>query len=192
VRPPGRKAAVVVVALVLVLVLVLVCARARAEPRVGDPNVLVFGADVSLGAAERTGGSLEPDRGARLDFSVDAFVLRSLSVGADVRFGATKTRDQGSSSELSTWARVGWARALGDWLVFWPRVGPRLGKTTLGPLREDALAVDVFAPIHLVPVRHLALGVGPRASFDLVRRAEGAPAPRAMEIVFATELAGWF
>ena len=186
-RSPWRPLAVLVV-----VALLFVSARAGAESRFGDPSVLVFGADLTLGAAVRTGGSLEPDRGARLELSADAFVLRSVSLGGDVRIAATKTRDQGGSDELSTSSRVGFSRALGDWLVLWPRAGLRLGKTTIGSRREDALAIDLFAPIHLLPVRHLALGIGPRLSCDLARRAEGRSVPRVTELVFATELAGWF
>lgn len=112
----------------------------------------------------------------QLQPSIDLFVVRGLSLGAEAGVGHTSVTLAGGYEASSSWSatfapRIGYAFAIADDVAFWPRL--RAGVT----VHEDAPAFPAIGPVYRASVdapivftlsRHVVVDLGPDLAYTKV------------------------
>lgn len=147
--------------------------------RFGSMGQWAFSNDSALAVS----GTTQSDGGTSVNLtlspSVDYFVFRNLSLGAFVGFRYTKAGDN-DAFRFQVGPRVGYNIYLADRWTLWPKAGISYARTrsssdvaTMGntqlvqEAKQNAIALNLFAPVMFLPVEHFFLGFGPFLDTDL-------------------------
>lgn len=111
--------------------------------------------------------------------AADYFVIRNLSIGGFLGIQYTKAGDS-DGLRFQIGPRVGYNIYLADRWTLWPKVGISYARTNFETQTDDegdaviirrttqnALALNLFAPVVFHPVAHFFLGFGPFLDTDL-------------------------
>lgn len=148
----------------------------------GREGQWTFSTDAALEFSRRT----QEDSPATTSISVfpatDYFLIENLSVGGVIGVGYTKAGDTRSTA-FKLGPRVGYNFELSPLLSVWPKLGFSYSHTKVETEREtmvgtavvrtsaetsnDAIALNLFAPIMLHPAPHFFAGFGPFLDVDL-------------------------
>lgn len=170
--------------------------RANASPAFADRGSFVFAWQFDVGAAHDPSAPLDKVSGtAILSPSLEAFILRRLSLGVAMGFG-WQSAPGASSSQISVTPRVGYAFPLARDLLFWPRAGfeleSRSVSTPNASTRILSDALSFYAPLSLVPLEHIEVGFGPTFTAEVAaRETSGNRAPLGTAFGLAVDLGGW-
>jgi hypothetical protein len=157
------------------LTVLWVSARASAQPpasseanaRLGERGQLAVSSDASLTIQRRTqSGSDGAITTITLVPAADYFVFHGFSVGGFVGLEYTKAGDS-HGTRFSIGPRVGYNVWLSERWSLWPKLGFSYAHTSGAGAKQDAVALNVFAPFIFHPVEHFFAGFGPFVDTDL-------------------------
>jgi hypothetical protein len=142
----------------------------------GGPGTLAISSDMNLALEGQSVSQGGPSSWVFIVApSADYFVIQGLSIGGEIAFTHTHTRetsDVGVSTSIdgntfSVGPRIGYNIPIGDLLSFWPKAGLLFSATSLAGVNGNALDVTFYAPLllHLAP--HFFVGLGPGVQTDL-------------------------
>lgn len=177
----------------LVVAAVLATAPSRAdEPRFGDRGTLAFGGDLGIGGEQGLDHGYDTRVDLELDPALDVFVARRLSLGVGSTLSYSFARSSPSSSLVSVSPRIGYAVPLGQVFALWPRLSVDLAYgTDQGGAHHRILSSTVFLPLDAFILPHLAVGIGPALTQQLVDRVDAGTAPATTTAQLLVEVAGW-
>ena len=146
----------------------------------GEPGQLAFSTDAALGFDRLTGDDRPATTTITIRPALDFFVIKNLSVGGVLGVDYVKAGDA-RSTIFTLGPRVGYNIALSRLLSVWPKIGFSYTYTKLKVDRDNdingadvsvtrdnnALALNLFAPIMLHPAPHFFAGFGPFLDTDL-------------------------
>jgi hypothetical protein len=134
----------------------------------GERGQLTISSDAALTIQRRTQSNSD---GAVSTISLapaaDFFVRRGLSLGGFIGLEYTKAGDD-HGTRFSIGPRVGYNAWLSHVWSLWPKLGFSYAHTSLsGGDKQNAIALNVFAPFLFHPVDHFFAGLGPFVDTDL-------------------------
>jgi hypothetical protein len=146
----------------------------------GAEGQMAFSTDAALGFARTTGDNRPASTTITILPALDYFVVENLSIGGYVGVEYVKAGDT-RATKFSVGPRVGYNFEISQLLSIWPKIGfsyaytkskTDLGETPGGMERSvtvdnNALALNLFAPIMLHPAPHFFAGFGPFLDTDL-------------------------
>jgi len=144
----------------------------------GEKGQMAFSTDAALGFSRLTGDNRQATTTITIRPAMDYFVIENLSVGGVVGVDYVKSGDTRSTT-FSLGPRVGYNFELSRLLSVWPKLGFSYAyskqKTTVGDgpaeisrtVDNNAIAINLFAPIMLHPAPHFFAGFGPFLDTDL-------------------------
>jgi hypothetical protein len=173
--------------------ILLTSAASRAdEPRFGDRGTWAFGGDLGIGGEQGLDQGYDTRVDLELDPALDVFVAQRLSLGVGATLSSSFARLSGSSSLVAVSPRVGYALPMGRLFAFWPRLSVDLAYgTETGAGHQRILSTTLFAPIDAFVLPHLAVGIGPALTQQVVDRTDTGTAPATTTLQLLVELAGW-
>ena len=182
----------------LVAALALASAPAHAdeppghEARFGDQGTVAFGGDLGIGGEQGLDHGYDTRLELELDPALDVFVLQRLSVGVDTVLAYSFARSSASASLVAVSPRVGYAVPLGRVFALWPRVSFDIvyGTDAEGG-HHRILSTTLFVPVDGFLLPHLAVGIGPALTQQLVNTSGTATVPTTTTAQLLVELAGW-
>ena len=138
----------------------------------GSPAGL-FGSKGQLTLSSETGVSVSHTSGISkteltLHPALDYFFVNNFSVGGFVGIDYAKTGSV-SSTQIGIGPRIGYNLSFSERVSFWPKIGLSYATAT-GSVEvagqsvsttDSHLALNIFAPVMLHPVKHFFLGFGP-------------------------------
>jgi hypothetical protein len=159
------------------ILLIASSAHAQAE-RLGDPGQIAISSDAALSIRE-TNLSGGPDAlTIELAPAADFFVVHGLSVGGSISLSYAKSGDS-HATRFGIGPRVGYNISFTNLLSLWPRIGLSYSHTSItGAIAiadttverttsGNALALNLFAPLMVVPAEHFFAGFGPFLDVDM-------------------------
>lgn len=174
--------------------LVLASAPSRADepPRFGDRGTLAFGGDLGIGGEQGLDHGYDTRVDLELDPALDVFVARRLSLGVGALLTYSFARSSPSSSLVAVSPRVGYAVPLGRLFVLWPRVSFDIAYATdASGGHHRILSSTLLVPVDALLLPHLAVGIGPALTQQLVDRTDAGTVPTTTTVQLLVELAGW-
>jgi|GEM_PF-628313 len=195
-------------------------ARARfptTEPRFGDQGKIVLSGilDASFGHLVYSAGN-DASTSFRVEPAFEYFVLPDLSVGASAFFGYSDSTSgialNDKNVQYGVTGKIGSNIWMGNIVSLWPRfaLGVWQSRSTfsgssgyisidgssfpIGPgteITENAMFIEVYAPVLLHPCPHFFVGIGPDGYLDLFHSASGLPNKRSFFGLSST-VGGWF
>ena len=179
----------------LVAAVVLAGGPARADgsaPHFADPGTFAFGGNLGIGGEQGLDHGFDTRVDLELDPALDVFVARRLSLGVGSTFSRSFARVGASSWEVAVSPRLGYAAALGGVYTLWPRLSLDLGYgVDDGAERHRIVSTTLFVPVDAFVLPHVAVGIGPAVTQQLVHGIDGGTAPRTTTAQLLVELAGW-
>ncbi len=179
-------------ALLAALLLASAPARADDEPRFGDRGTFAFGGDLGIGGEQGLDHGYDTRVDLELDPAFDVFVVRRLSLGVGSTLSYSFARTSPSSSLIAVSPRVGYAVPLGRLFALWPRVSFDFAYATdSGGAHHRILSSTLFVPVDALLLPHLAVGIGPAVTQQLLDRTDAGTVPATTTAQLLVELAGW-
>lgn len=145
----------------------------------GADGQWTFSTDASLSLERRTQSHTNATTTISIFPAADYFVIKNLSVGGVVGIGYTKAGSD-HSTIFRLGPRVGYNLQLSRLLSIWPKLGLSYAHTKSEETSEqsngisvtrstknDALQLNLFAPVMLHPAPHFFAGFGPFLDTDL-------------------------
>ncbi|HEY6880478.1 MAG TPA: hypothetical protein VI299_20785 [Polyangiales bacterium] len=134
----------------------------------GARKQLAISSDAALTIQRRTqsgaGGSVTS---ITLAPAADYFLFKGFSVGGFIGLEYNKA-GKSHGTRFSLGPRVGYNVWLSEHWSLWPKLGFSYAHTsTSGDIKQDAVALNVFAPFVFHPVSHFFAGFGPFVDTDL-------------------------
>jgi hypothetical protein len=158
-------------------------AAAGGEKEFGNPGTINFGAVTNLGFSassekDKDGNDAGKNTKFGLEADISYFVIEGLSVGADLGFLSSSSKDaKGNDGAGSTTIQFGPQVGYNLWLSppmlsLWPQARFTYRSTSLKAGGNDAgsisaMAVGIWVPLLIHPVKHFHFGVGPFVDLDL-------------------------
>jgi hypothetical protein len=181
----------------VVAAVALVTSPARGEaPRFGDRGTFAFGGDLGLGGQQGLNQGYDTIVTLELDPAFDIFAVRRLSLGVGSVLSTTIDRTSPGSSLVAVSPRVGYAVPFAGRLVLWPRVSADFAfdwqAQTEGPtFHHRILSSTFYVPVDAFLVPHLAVGIGPSATRQILHRTDAGTEPLTTTVQLVVEIAGW-
>ena len=177
----------------------------------GDAGVINFAAATRLDLAFSSIKPPQGDSGSATHFaiqpSIDYFVIQNLSIGATLLFDSNSTKAAGASdSDSTTTIGVGPRVGYNVWITpgslsLWPQVGIMYTSASSKVKGQDAgsnsaLALQVFVPLVIHPVKHFHFAVGPFMQMDLSNKfkppsGDSVDGSKTTTFGLMGEIAGW-
>lgn len=139
-----------------------------ASVRFGGPKQLAISSDAAINIQRRTqsngGGAVTS---LTLAPAADYFLFKAFSVGGFIGVDYSKTGSS-HSTRFSIGPRIGYNAWLSERWSLWPKLGFSYAYTdSPGNAKENAAALNVFAPFMFHPVSHFFAGFGLFVDTDL-------------------------
>jgi hypothetical protein len=167
-------------------------ARADDPPRFGDRGTLAFGGDLGIGGEQGLDQGYDTRVDLELDPALDVFVAHRLSLGVGAVLSYSFARSSPSSSLVAVSPRIGYALPMGRLFALWPRLSLDIAYATDPEgTGHRILSSTLFVPVDAFVLPHLAVGIGPALTQQLVDRAGAANVPTTTTVQLLVELAGW-
>ena len=165
-------------------------------PQFGDRGIIAFGGDFGFGSYQALQPSYDSIFTVDFDPSIDFFVARRLSLGLSVAFSYTIATETPGTSDVTTSPRVGYALPLGRHFALWPRLAMGFefgtqGASPSGAFHDRILSTTLLAPVDAFLLPHVAIGVGPAVTQELLHRTDAGTAPVTTTFQLLVELTGW-
>ena len=148
----------------------------------GAKRELAISSDAALTIqSASTSGDTPSTTTIQLEPAADYFVAQNISIGGFLGFNYSKTGDN-HSDRFAIGPRVGYNLGLSDMLSVWPRIGLSYATTSTtvsvpsptvpassisSTASANNLALNVFVPLMVHPVKHFFVGFGPFVDTDL-------------------------
>jgi hypothetical protein len=184
-----------------VAALALASGSARADgsagaPSFGDRGVLAFGGDLGFGSYQYLTPNYNSVATIDLDPSLDLFVAHRVSIGMSVAFSYSIATESPGESDVTVSPRVGYTFPLGSRFVLWPRLALGFeygtqGASPGGAFHDRIVSTTLLAPIDAFLIPHMAIGLGPSITQELLRRTDDGPASVQTTFQVVVELTGW-
>jgi hypothetical protein len=179
----------------LVAAVVLAGSAARADERAarfGDRGTFVFGGNLGVGGEQGLDDGYDTRVELEVDPALDVFVARRLSLGVGSVLAYSFARASPSSSLVAASPRLGVAVPLGGVFALWPRVSVDFAfETDAASVHHRIVSSTLFVPVDAFVLPHVAVGLGPALTQQLVHRVDGGTAPVTTTAQLLVELAGW-
>lgn len=172
-------------------------ASARGDgPRFGNRGTFAFGGDLGLGGQQGLNEGYDTIVTLELDPAFDIFAVRRLSLGVGSVLSTTIDRTSPGSSFVAVSPRVGYAVPFGQRLVLWPRLSADFAfdwqSRSDGPtFHHRILSSSLYVPVDAFLVPHLAVGIGPSVTQQLLHRTDAGTEPLTTTVQLVVEIAGW-
>jgi hypothetical protein len=162
----------------------------------GDRGVTAFGGGLGLGGQQGLDQGYATALNFELDPALDVFVAHDLSLGAAATMAWRVAHGEPGWSNLAVSPRIGYAFVLGRVFAVWPRASVDFAygvqQVTTGPaLHSRVVSTSLYVPVDAFLLPHLALGVGPCVTQELLHRTDDGTGPRETSAQLVVEIAGW-
>ncbi len=145
----------------------------------GAPGQWAFSTDATLAIERRTQSHADATTSVSIFPAADYFVIENLSIGGVLGVGYTKA-GSAHSTIFRLGPRIGYNLNLSELLSVWPKLGIGYahtkaddsvalpsGDTVTRTVKNDAVQLNLFAPVMLHPAPHFFAGFGPFVDTDL-------------------------
>ena len=158
----------------------------------GDAGTFAFGGDLGLGGEQGLDQGYDTRVDLEVDPAFDVFVVRGLSLGVGSTLSYSFARRSASSSYVAASPRVGFAVPLGALFALWPRASVDLAYAVdSASARHRIVSTTLFVPVDAFLLPHVAVGIGPAVTQQLVHGIAGGTAPLTTTAQLLVEVAGW-
>jgi hypothetical protein len=188
------------------------------EPRFGDEGEIVLSGilDASLGHLVYSSGN-DSSTSFKVEPAFEYFVFPDFSVGVSAFFGYSNSTSgidiSDRNVQYGVTGKIGSNVWLGNAVSLWPRfsLGAWQSRSTFSggnggyisvdggsvavgsgtEVTENAMFVEVYAPVLIHPAQHFFVGIGPDGYIDLFHSASGLSNKRSF-LGLSTTVGGWF
>jgi hypothetical protein len=176
-------------------------ARAHADPPsngaplgdrpFGQRGSLTFGGGFGLGASQGFDSPYDTVVELGVNPAIDVFFAHRASFGMAIGLSYTAARVSTGSSLVSVSPRLGYALPIGARVFVWPRLSIDVASATDAGLEHRVLSTTLYAPMHAILLPHIALGVGPVVTAEILDRTGTGAHARTTTAGLRVEIVGW-